>query len=327
MYNIRRLANVARRGLADMLPAARQAFNDDPTDDRLPLVYGHRGLPWPGTVVPAPPDARAGLSLRTRLILVALLATMLGTFFAAFASNLPGVAAVNWPAVLLGAFHALVFRRYLFSTAQARAEDYPWLAASLAPSLAVVALASFIGWLITGQHDDGAVGLFAHALVSMTHALGVAAALIIAVAALCYSRDWLRAIVQLCVRLLVFRIMVWVTTLVVLEIGIVGPIVAALLRGVFGISLPPWVSDLADAISYAVIMSVIYLAVIGGTWTVCRQSFPALLDTGDVDVLAGVARLAQAPKRDKKKKGKNRDAADADQPTNQPPADDAPPRR
>ncbi|MEO1576936.1 MAG: hypothetical protein AAFU65_18475, partial [Pseudomonadota bacterium] len=113
-----------------------------------------------------------------------------------------------------------------------------------------------------------------------------------------------RALVQLAVRLFVFRIMVWVTTLVLLEIGIVGPIVAGVLRGVFGFSLPEWISDLADAISYAVVMSVIYLAVIGASWTVCRQRFGALLRTGDVDVLQEVARLASAPRKQKKKNTK-----------------------
>lgn len=315
MYNIRWLANVARQGFADMLPAAHQAFNDDPTDDRLPLVYGRRGLPWAAKHAEQPPGDSGtpsahgrGRSMRTRLILIAIAGVVIGSLLAPFSPEFLFFNNVNWPAVVLGGLHALLFRRYLFNSDHAREDDFPWLAASLAPSLGVLMIASLFGWLVTVTPEDGGVvGWVTHALVSLTHALGVAASLIIAVAALCYSRDWTRALVQLAVRLFVFRIMVWVTTLVLLEIGIVGPIVAGVLRGVFGFSLPEWISDLADAISYAVVMSVIYLAVIGASWTVCRQRFGALLRTGDVDVLQEVARLASAPKPPKKSKKKAKD--------------------
>lgn len=337
MYNLRWLASVARQGLSDMLPAARQALNDDPTDDRLPLVYGERGLPSfrftatrelttleeaesdvaeaesPEIIHSAPevnPSAPATtapppwLSMRWRLLAMAVIGVVAGSLFKPFVPDLPIFESINWPAVFLGGFHAILFRRYLFGTSHARNEDFPWLAASLAPSLAVLMVMSFVGWLSTADHEGGAIGWLAHVLVSGTHALGVAASLIIAVAALCFSRDWPRALVQLCVRLFVFRIMVWVTTLVILEIGVVGPIVAGVLRGVFGFSIPQWITDTVDAFSYAGVMVVIYLAVIGATWTVCRQRFGALLRTGDVDILKAVASLASDPEKKRKREEK-----------------------
>jgi hypothetical protein len=40
---------------------------------------------------------------------------------------------------------------------------------------------------------------------------------------------------------------------------------------------------------------VLYLAIIGATWTVCRSSFPRLLEVGQVDVLQEVQALAVDP--------------------------------
>ena len=64
--------------------------------------------------------------------------------------------------------------------------------------------------------------------------------------------------------------------------------------------------DAIDQISYAGLMSIVYLAVIGATWRVCRKSFAELLANGQVDVLATVTELAKAPKKKKKKKKKNK---------------------
>ncbi|MEO1573345.1 MAG: hypothetical protein AAFU65_00110, partial [Pseudomonadota bacterium] len=177
-----------------MLPAARQAFNDDPTDDRLPLVYGRRGLPWAAadntqthSAPEATPTGHHGRSMRTRLILIAIAGVVIGSLLAPFSPEFLFFNNINWPAVILGGLHALLFRRYLFNTDHARDGDFPWLAASLAPSLGVLMIASLFGWLVTVTPEDGGiVGWIAHALVSVTHALGVAASLIIAVAALCY---------------------------------------------------------------------------------------------------------------------------------------------
>ncbi len=290
MYNIRHLFRIGHQGLSDLVPAARQAFNADPTDDRLNEVYGR--------------------SPRAKIITISILGIGAGELLGWVARNLPLSPFIHWPAVFVGLIFALPLRRYLFSTGSARdgvhEPDFPWLAASLAAPLGMLMIESLLSQILfpaaTPENAGDAEPLFVGELaVFITHALGVAAAMTIAVATLCFSKDWIRALFNLAVRLLVFRIMVFVTTLVLLEIGFVGPIIAAVLRGIFGIRLPQWMTDLADQLSYAGVMTVIYLAIIGATWTVCRQSFGALLRSGDVDILATVEELAVDPKRKQKR--------------------------
>jgi len=122
----------------------------------------------------------------------------------------------------------------------------------------------------------------------------------IAIGALCFSRNWSRALIDLAVRLLVFRILIWVTALVTIEIGVVGLVVGGIINGLTGWSLPDWVETLADQISYAVLLTTVYLAVIGGTWVVCRGSMRELIETGHVDILKGIGALATKPKKPKR---------------------------
>jgi hypothetical protein len=122
----------------------------------------------------------------------------------------------------------------------------------------------------------------------------VAAALAIAVAALCYSRHWKRALRDLAVRLLVFKITVFVMVLLFVEIGIVGAVLAGLIEALFGVRFLPWLGDFVDQLSYSALMTLIYLAVIGAAWTACRRQFRPLLATGESDVLPEIAGLAHA---------------------------------
>lgn len=299
MYNIKHLLGIAREGLTDMGPAVRQAFNADPDDDRLDQVYG--------------------ASPRASIIGLSLLGILLGELLTHFGPDLPMSRFIHWPAVLLGLIFALALRRYLFAGEQARdgvqEQDFPWLAASLAAPLALVVLEFLVGQVLGEMSaepgDPPGSGLFlGRFLVMLTHALGVAAAMTIAVAALCFSKNWARGLLDLAKRLLVFRIMVFVTTLILLKIGIAGPIISGILRGLFHYSIPEWVGEFADQVSYAGIMSVIYLAVIGATWTVCRRSFGELLATGEVDILQTIEDMAEDPKQKQKKAEKEKRKAE-----------------
>jgi hypothetical protein len=279
LYNVRWLYRVARAGLDDLLPAVRQAFNDDPHDDRLDLVYGERP--------------------RRNVLLIALAGIVTGSLFARFAGpEIPFADTVNWPAVAIAAVHAALIRRYLFRSKRAGPGDFTWLAASLVPATtALMLIAAGASLAEAGRGDHGAPSLLGigSVLMAATDALAVAAALTIAVAALCFTRNWLAALRALTVRLIAFRFTVWLTTLILLEIGIVGPIISAVLHSLFEFTIPAWIPELFDQISYAALMSVIYLAVIGATWTVCRRSFAVLLETGSVDVLGTIAESAVDP--------------------------------
>lgn len=291
MYNIRHLAGIAIDGLGDMGPAVRQAFNADPDDDRLDEVYGS--------------------SPRQRIVLLSVLGLAAGELLLLFLPNLPFEKYIHYPAAILGLIFALYIRRYLFEAEQVREgvkeTDFPWLAASLAFPMGLLLLESLVSQLVQSLGGDG-LG-FGGVLVLIVNELGVAAAMIIAVAALCFSSNWTRALTDLAVRLLVFRIMVWVTTLVMLDIGIVGPIVSGILNGVIGFRIPEWLTELADQVSYVGVMSVIYLAVIGATWTVCRRSFGELLQAGNVDILKALEEMSDDPKTREKKAKKREEKA------------------
>jgi hypothetical protein len=299
LYNIKHLFGIARDGLADMGPAVRQAFNADPDDDRLDQVYG--------------------ASPRARIIGLSLLGILLGELLTRFGPDLPVNRYIHWPAVALALIFALVLRRYLFAGEGARdgvqEQDFPWLAASLAAPLALLMLeflvSQIVGKVSAIPGDTPGDGLLlGRFLVMLTHALGVAAAMTIAVAALCFSKNWARGLLDLAKRLLVFRIMVFVTTLILLKIGIVGPIISGVLHGLFKFRIPEWVGEFADQVSYAGIMSVIYLAVIGATWTVCRRSFGELLASGEVDILQTIEGMAEDPKKKQKKAEKKKRKAE-----------------
>ncbi|MFK8015042.1 MAG: hypothetical protein AB8G17_06345 [Gammaproteobacteria bacterium] len=286
MYNLKWLSRVARQGLSDLAPSIRQSFNDNPDDDRLTLVYGE--MP------------------RRNILIIALLGWLGGAIFARGFAQWPFIDLVNWPAVALAAIHALLIRRYLFETEHARPDDFPWLAASMAPAVGLLAVFSFASTLIAGPEGTSTTVLawIGTTLIALTHALGVAASFAIALAALCYRPDWPRALVSLAKQLFMFRLMVFVTTLIVLEIGIVGPIVSQLLQNILGFSVPDWLPDLFDQLSYAGLLGIVYLAVIGATWTVCRQRFGHLLSSGDVDVLSTVAAMAVDPEKSAKKEAR-----------------------
>ncbi|NNF17541.1 MAG: hypothetical protein HKN70_12410 [Gammaproteobacteria bacterium] len=286
MYNVRWLTKVARQGLTDLVPAVRQAFNDDPGDDRLALVYGKRP--------------------RAHIIGIAVAGAGGGALFSLFGPGFPFKDEINWSAVLIGAAYAILVRRYLFSGTRAQSGDFPWLAASMVPAVFLLMVISVLAHFVPATSGTSDQTLFSvgNLLVAITDALGVAAAMTIAFAALCYSRNWLHALWDLAVRLVVFKFMVWLTALIVLDIGIIGPLIASLMAGVFGVRIPDWLPELVDQLSYSALLSVAYLAVIGATWTVCRRSISELLATGHVDVLATVAAMAKNPEKTRKRQAK-----------------------
>lgn len=290
IYNVAHLFRVAGDGLADMLPALRRAFNKSRDDDRLDRVFG-----------PKPRAAIAGLIV-AGIVIGRGLESVIG----------PGLVTdhLDLSAVLIGAAYALLIRRYLFTSGHARRADFPWLAASLIPAAAALVLVAFIENTASGNLETipGAplwtdFGAVADALAD---SLAVAAGLTIAVAALCFSENWTRALKDLAVQLLVFKTLVFVMVLLIVEIGIVGPILAAILDIVLGIRVPGWVGEFADQITYAALISVIYFAVIGATWMVCRKTFAQLLDSGDAEILQAIKGMSESPETRQKRARKER---------------------
>lgn len=288
IYNIAHLFRVAGDGLADMVPALRRAFNKSRDDDRLDRVFGPK------------PRAAIAVVIVAGLIFGRGLESVIG----------PGLVTdhLDLSAVLIGATYALLIRRYLFSSGHARRADFPWLAASLIPAAAALVLVAFVENTASGNLETipGAplwtdFGAVADALAD---SLAVAAGLTIAVAALCFSENWTRALKELAVQLLVFKTLVFVMVLIIVEIGIVGPILATALELLLGIRVPEWVGEFADQITYAGLMSVIYFAVIGATWMVCRKTFTQLLATGDAEILKAIKTMSESPAQREKRERK-----------------------
>ncbi|MEM7083132.1 MAG: hypothetical protein AAF465_10390 [Pseudomonadota bacterium] len=291
MYDLKHLLGIARDGFSDMVPALRQAFNERRDDDRLDAVFGS-----------SPRHRIVGLTIGGLIIGEIVTVLFPAIVVDAYIIN----EYVNWSAMIIGMAFAVLFRRYLFVSGKATRDDFPWLAASLIPAAIVIALIAFGRQLFDGSlsfiEDAPRIANIATILVALAHSVGVVAALTIAVAALCFSRDWLKALMDLAVQLLVFKIMVWVTVLVVIEISIVGRILAGVLEGAFGIRLPAWLPETADQVTLAALLLTAYCAIIGAVWTVCRQQFGTLLDTGEVRIVTVLRKMASKPSKKKTKR-------------------------
>jgi hypothetical protein len=245
------------------LPAVRAALAESDGLRRLELVYG-----------PSP---------RTKIALLTLLSLVLGFWFENAGPEFPGKAYVTWPAVALGLVFAMVLRYFLFRDGNSDQRDdcFPLLAASLIPGVVILLLGIALFGdarvsLAPETRVGGVVGALGNLALWVTGLLGIVAAIAISVASLCYSRNWIQALIDLAMRLLVFRIMVWVMALIMIEVSIVGTFLTAIVEGLFSIAIPDWLPQLADQLSYAALLSLAYLAVIGGTWTTCRDSYPRL---------------------------------------------------
>ena len=116
-------------------------------------------------------------------------------------------------------------------------------------------------------------------LVAVSDSLALAAGLTIAVAALCFSKRWSKALKQLFVQFIGFKFIVWIMVLLIVEIGIIGAVLSFIF-GLFGIHFPYWIGESVDQYSYALLMGTVYCAVIGAAWTACRQRFPELIEKG-----------------------------------------------
>jgi len=281
VFHLRHLAAVARDGFEDMLPALRRAFNAERNDDRLDQVFG-----------PAPRTAIAG---------IIVIGVVLGNLLARPEAGAALAEWVSMQAIIIGAAYALAFRRYLFGDSQAREDDFPWLAASLIPAVVVLVVLEFGRLMLEGGAEPlaGAPAWTSIAALadSLARALVTGAALVIAVAALCYSRDWPRALLALTRRLILFKITVFVMVLLLIEIGIVGPVLGGIVEAGFGITVPGWLGETADLATHAGLMGTLYLFIIGATWSAARAAFGDLLREGQADILQAVSALARPPEK------------------------------
>lgn len=286
MYSIRHLIALSAESFSDMVPALEKAFNRSRVDDRLEEVFG-----------PQPRWTIAGLTLACLIG---------GQVIEWLTADLAVWRVLDASALLMAAAFALVFRRYLFGPREPGPEDFPWLAATLIPGAALMTLLALIGKMADGQVSvlTGGPGwtLVGSFLVVLADSLALAAGLTIAVAALCYSKRWSKALKHLLTQFITFKVIVFIMVILFVEIGIVGAIVSFVF-GLFGIRFPSWIGETVDQFSYALLMGTVYCAVIGATWMACRQRFSELIETGEADVLSSVRAMAD-PEGEKKQQKK-----------------------
>lgn len=275
------LFRIARDGFDDMGPALRQVLNDDRDDDDLSSVFGSAPL----------------LRLAALTVLGAGAGLALNAYFEDSPNQL--LLMVHWPVFFLAVLLALPIRRYLFRSGKATESDFPWLAATIIPAVALLALITLVSELIAGgvhPIEDGPLwSAIGNLLVVVGDATGHAAAITLAAAALCYTRNWVKALVDLAVLVFLLRMVLWFFEYVLLEIEIVQTILAELLDALLGIRLPSWLGDLSDRISFGLLLLGINFAVIGATWTTCRESFDTLLADGEVNVVKAVREAVDPP--------------------------------
>ncbi|MEM9304631.1 MAG: hypothetical protein AAGE01_21145 [Pseudomonadota bacterium] len=286
MLNVRHLARIGLEGLRDLIPAGLAFFEDPEERALLDRVFGTASL--------------------LRLVALGAAASLLGQLFARFGPGFPLKQEIDWGTAVLAILLGLLIRRHLYLQGHPN-HDVPFraLALSLVPALAAMLLTTMIVELSFGHpfglYDDYFQGsVLGDVLLWSTHLLGLAAAAVIAVAALCYSERWMEAATDLAVRLLVFKILVWVTALVLIEIGILGPILAAIIETLTGIQIPEWVGNLVDQLSYALLLMIAYGFIIGGTWLVCRRTYDELMTNRSVNLTRALEELAKPePKKEK----------------------------
>jgi len=294
MYSIRHLIQLSTQSFSDMVPALEQAFNASREDDRLEEVFG----PKPRWVI---------LGLTVACLIG-------GQLIEGLTSDLALWRVLDASALFMAAVFALVFRRYLFGPRQPGPADFPWLAATLIPGAALMTLSALVGKMADGDVSVMANAptwtLFGSFLVAVADSLALAAGLTIAVAALCYSKRWSQAIQHLLSQFITFKVIVFIMVLLIVEIGIVGAILSFLF-GLVGIRFPHWLGETVDQYTYALLMGTVYCAVIGATWTACRQRFPELIETGEADVLSAVRALADPEGEKKRQKNLKKEEAPA----------------
>lgn len=275
MNRFRHMLRIAADGFDDMAPALRRAFNDDPFDDNLSQVFGSR----PRIVI-------VGVTLAAIALGIAVTA-------ATDATELGGL--VNWPATFVCIAFALAIRRYLFRGDTASVDDFVWLVAPIIPATALLVLLS-LGNAIVDPGIETLDGAPVWAVVGgiaawLADGSAVAAGVTVAFAALCYSRNWVSALWRVAWQLFVLQLVLAVILFIMLEISLMERILSAIVDSVFGFRLPSWLGEFVDQLTYAAILFALYFAIIGATWTVCRESFPQLLAEGEVDIIETVRRL------------------------------------
>lgn len=275
MNRFRHMLRIAADGFDDMAPALRRVFNDDPLDDNLSRVFG--------------PRPRLGV------VLVTLAAIALGLVVTWLTYDFDPARLVNWPAAFTCIAFALAVRRYLFDGGDAGDGDFVWLVATIIPATALLVLLSLATglWREGIETVDGApVWAFVGGVAKwLADGSAVAAGVAIAFAALCYSRNWVSALWRVAWQLVVLQLVLAVILFIMLEISLMERILSAIVDAVFGFRLPPWLGEFVDQLTYAAILFALYFAIIGATWTVCRESFPQLLAQGEVDIIETVRRL------------------------------------
>ena len=272
----RQLVQVASRGLFELGEAAVEA----PRNDLLRPLSRRAWGPLPG------------LSLG----LLAVAAGLLGVVLGGLLPELPFVSHAAWPVLLLSGVAAWRIRRVL-RTAHAEvgaapARSFRALAIPLVPTAGVLALVAILaphvlpgGWpgAVDALPDAGALELgWAFVLGWLARGAGVA----VCTATLAGRRAWIGSVFEIGWRYFVFKILLWVGLLVA---GLAGGILWSVLRQLVA-SLSPWrlPESWRAALDLALdhgIEVLVFLALIGGSWSVAERLFPRLLLSGDVHFL------------------------------------------
>ncbi len=288
MYDVRRLHSLAVSGLRAMAKGARE-LGREPASHRI--FRAAWGLwPWAG------------------LLAAATLAGLGGEWIEGRWPDHRFADRVYWPLVLFAVIAAWRVRAVLHEgyageiETQGAAEDtlrarFNGLAVPLiAGGFQVLLVASIVRtWRARGLSWPETWPEQVLAAVSAgDRLLGLAAAMAIGVASLCFRRRWLKAGFDLAIRLFVFGILVGITVQVLEAIRPFSSVSAFVYEFLVAGQLPAAVRRVLDGAGNAGVTSIIYLGLLGGVWTVAQRNFGKLLDSGDLDLLEALDELVDS---------------------------------
>ena len=158
------------------------------------------------------------------------------------------------------------------------------------PSVLLVVLdvvTQLTGWSqpFAAPGGTGVVAAFGWAAISVETALAYGAAVAVLLAVLTYHEDWLEALLMLLLCLLLLRLTIAVIELLTIRLAPLSSVTAFVVHWLTSHSLPEDILRLLDRLTKTVMLSGIYLAVIGAVWATSQDAFGRLLEDGNVELL------------------------------------------
>ncbi len=142
-----------------------------------------------------------------------------------------------------------------------------------------------------------------HVLFQFTeHVLGYGAAVAIIVACFTYSKKQTDAVIDVFSGYIFLKIAITITAFLVIQIAPLSSIVGIVIDSVMENTLPDAMLSLMDQGAYMLLVSLIYLGLIGAVWKVAEENFDELCEKGEFRFLKALEKTVESKDDDEKRK-------------------------